>query len=281
MSSGVNFAQPLEPENNEPERSLPRILTITDEDLEGHQLEPSHIRSVELPFTVRLVRTEEHLLKAVQVRAEAFLRHAPKLGAKLLEPEPADRARGNVVLLAESKATGDPEGSVRIETNVEVRTELESLVAMPDFLKGKRLAQVGRLGVRRGQGGTLVKQALFKSLYRYCLATQIDYLLIAARSPVDRDFIHWGFREVFEQPTLLSFPGQGSKMLRVFVVDIVAGERNWRQAGHPLYKFMVEDYHPDIEIFSSIRGMWASPRERRSASTGVPGIVRTLDVPIV
>lgn len=242
----------------------PDILTFSEADLRAPLSEEdvSSLRSVELPFTVRLVRTEKHLSKAVQVRAQAFLKHAPRFGAQLLEPEAADRAPGNVVLLAESKSTGAAEGSVRLETNFNVRTEFERIITLPEFLSGKTLAQASRLGVRPGPGGPLIKFALIKAAYRYCLATQVDYVLVAARTPVDRDFLALGFKEVFHRPTLLRFPGQGDKYLRLFAFDVVAGERRWRRIKHPLYKFMVEEYHPDIEIFSSVRGMWAKPRNR-------------------
>lgn len=259
----------------------PHVVTITDEVLRSHRPEPTESRGVDLPFTVRLVRTEAHLLKAIQIRAQAFMKHAPKFAAQLLEPEPADRAPGNVVLLAESKSTGAPEGSVRLETNFSFRTEFESIIELPDFLKGKTIAQASRLGVRPGAGGPLVRMALVKAAYRYCLATQIDYVLIAARTPVDRTFVSLGFKEVFPEPTVLSFPSQGNKFLRLFAVDIVAGERRWRRLKHPLYKFMVEDYHPDIEIFNSVRGMWSKPRSRAMREPALPLVQPAFDFPVV
>lgn len=277
VSSTETAAQVLAP----PPTPSSNVLTISDEALHSSRGIPATARGTSLPFTVRLVRTEAHLLKAVQVRAQAFLRHAPQFGLQLMAPEEADRTRGNVVLLAESKITGEPEGSIRIETNLSFRTELEAVVKLPEFLHGKTIAQVGRLGVKVGPEGTLVKRALFKALYRFCLATQIDYMLVAARTPVDREFIKLGFREVFEEPTLLSFPSQGKKHLRLFVFDVPAGERTWREAKHPLYQFMIEDFHPDIEIFSSVRGMWAMPRAMRADGARVLMMPPTLDIPVV
>lgn len=282
MSPEIDSSYVEEREKSCDSSQPPQILTITDEAIYTQRHSVAAIPlGEELPFAIRLVRTEEHLLKAVQVRAQAFLRHAPQFGAKLLNPEAADRTKGNIVLLAESKATGAPEGSIRIETNFDFRTEFEAVIELPAFLRGKTLAQVGRLGVKPGPGGTLVKQALFKALYRYCLATQVDYMLVAARTPVDREFEKLGFREVFDEPTLLSYPSQGKKYLRLFVFDVAAGERTWRQSQHPLYQFMIQDYHPDIEIFSSIRGMWAKPRSRSSHSTVVPNFANAFDFPVV
>ncbi|MGD9944582.1 MAG: hypothetical protein AB7L76_12020 [Burkholderiaceae bacterium] len=245
----------------------PRIITVDHE--VDHDAPAQRQLGVSLPFTVKLVRTEMQLRKAVKVRADAYLRHAPQLGRQLIEPEAADRAAGNVVLLAESKETGDPEGSIRIETNFDSRTEFEALLPLPPQFEGKTMAQVSRLGIRTGPGGTLVKQALFKALYRFCLATQIDYMMVAARTPVDRDFLKLGFTEAFTSPTLLHYPKQGRKMLRLFAFDVAAGERMWQQGAHPLYRFMIVDFHPDIEIFSSVRGMWGKPR-RAATGRGTP-----------
>lgn len=262
---------------------LPNVLTFSEDDLRmpvGVE-DVTSLKSFDLPFTIRLVRTEAHLSKAVQVRAQAFLKHAPRFGAQLIEPEPADRAPGNVVLLAESKSTGAAEGSVRLETNFNVRTEFERIIDLPYFLNGKTLAQASRLGVRPGPGGPLVKYALVKAAYRYCLATQVDYVLLAARTPVDRAFLALGFKEVFSEPTFLKFPGQGDKFLRLFAFDVVSGERRWRRIKHPLYRFMVEEYHPDIEIFSSVRGMWTKPRSRVSSAKGRTAPTPAFEFPVV
>ncbi len=260
---------------------VPTVITVMDQALHAPRRESIPLRRVELPFTVRLVRTEAHLLKAVQVRAEAFKRHAPKFAAQLVEPEAADRAPGNVILLAESKSTGAPEGSVRLETNFSHQTELESVVELPEYLKGRTIAQASRLAVRAGPGGPLIRMALVKAVYRYCLATQIDFILIAARSPVDRKFISLGFRDVFTNQTAINFPSQGDKLLRLFSIDIVGGERRWKEIKHPFYKFMMEDYHPDIEIFDSVRGMWSKPRSRRNQHPLVDPLHLGFEFPVV
>ena len=172
------------PAEASPSADSPRIITVDHEASHAASAAQRQL-GVLLPFTVKLVRTEAQLAKAVKVRADAFLRHAPQLGRQLLEPEAADRAPGNVVLLAESKETGEPEGSIRIETNFDSLTEFEALLPLPEQFEGKTLAQVSRLGIRTGPGGTLIKQALFKALYRFCLATQIDFMMVAARTPQD------------------------------------------------------------------------------------------------
>jgi len=245
-----------------PSKSFARTLVVSgiDEQAILATDEPARQLGAPLPFVVRLVRTESHLQKAVAVRAQAFLRHAPRFGLRLSAPEDADRKKGNVVFLAESKLTGDPVGSIRIETNTNYRTELEKLIKLPNSLQNGTLAQVSRLGVSSSNEGSLAKHSLFKAIYLFALATQIDHLIVAARSPVDKEFIRLGFREIFEEPILLSFPSQGEKLLKLFAFTVASAEREWLDREHPLYDFMIATYHPDIEIFSSVRGMWSTPR---------------------
>jgi hypothetical protein len=259
-----------------------RIFEVRDDADLPDADEPLEKRGSLLPFTVRLVRTETHLRKAVAVRAKAFLRHAPKLGAQLSAPEDADRKSGNVVFLAESKITGDPVGSIRVETNARYQTELERAVSLPPSLRLGTLAQVSRLGVAPTSDGSLIKYSLFKAIYLFSVANQIDHLIVAARRPVDKEFSRLGFREVFEQATMLKFPRQGEKLLKLFYFDVASAERSWLEREHPLYSFMVKTYHPDIAIFSSVGGMWSTPRFSSSGHGGFsPGLSERLPFPLV
>ena len=53
-----------------------------------------------LPFTLRVVRSQESLEKAVHIRHAAYARHLPEFAQTLKEPEAADFAPGVVLLLA-------------------------------------------------------------------------------------------------------------------------------------------------------------------------------------
>lgn len=232
-----------------------------------------------LPVSVRVVRTEEHLGKAVSVRAEAFSRHYPLLRNRLLEPEAEDRQRGNVVLLAENKLTGSPEGSLRIETNLLKPIEFETALPLPERFAGKALAEVRRLSVRAGASSRIVKYALFKALYRYCFATQIDFMMVTAKPPVDKDYTRLGFEEVFEAQTLIRYPSQSDGYFRLLYMDIASVEGRWRASRHPLHAFMFEVHHPDIEVFASVQSMWATPRKQRALR--VPAALAVMGVPVV
>jgi hypothetical protein len=214
-------------------------------------------------FRVRLVRTESQLEQAVQIRAFAYSRHHPELTQLVRSSESSDRHPDSIVLLAESRSTGEPEGTVRIQTNLREPSEFETHLALPEKFRRTTIAHVSRLAVRPSHRPGLVKVSLFKSLYRYCLATQIRWLMVGARPPMDRQFVSLGFEDVFDREDLVLLPSTGDIPVRVLAFDVVGAERKWRELGHRFYSYMFLEYTPDIEVFESVSGMWSRPRESR------------------
>ena len=217
-----------------------------------------------LPIRVRVVRTEDQLSKAVNVRANAYGRHTPAFGETLRVAEHEDKERSSLLLLCESKVTGDAVGTLRIHTNFDSPTYLERTLRLPDFSRGAGIACVTRLAVASGAGSSFAKLALFKALHRYCLATQIAWILAAARNPVDRDFIRLGFHDILAPGERLFRPADfGNVKVRPLFFNVREAENLWRNANHPLYEFMFVKVHPDIEIFTSVNGAWSVPRQSR------------------
>jgi len=168
------------------------------------------IQSVNLPFIIRIVRTEEHLSKAIDVRAETYRKHHPELANQL-----------------------------------------------------KTLAFVTRLGIRKRDDSQLIKVALFKALHRYCLACQIDSMVVTAKPPMDRQYLKLGFKDLFEPHKLIPIPWSNGIPTRLLALETFRAEQDWRATNHPLYKFMIEDFCPDIQIFASVSGIWSRPRGTR------------------
>lgn len=217
-----------------------------------------------LPVRVRVVRTENQLSKAIEVRVKAYGRHTPTFADSLRTPEHEDKERRSLVLLCESKITGDAVGTLRIHTNFDGPTYLERTLRLPSYLQGCGIAYVTRLAVASGANGSFAKLALFKALYRYCFATQISWILAVARSPVDRDFVRLGFYDILPLGVKLHRPEDfGDVDVRPLCFSVYEAENRWRTANHPLYDFMIRKVHPDIEIFSSVNSAWAVPRRPR------------------
>lgn len=214
-----------------------------------------------LPFTVRVVGDEPALRKAVAIRQAAYARHMPALAEMLGAPEPLDYDRGSVVLLAESKFDGSPLGTMRIQTNRFNDLSIEKGVTLPAWLKQKRLAEATRLGVDLGRTGRVVKMMLCKAFYLYSLDAGIEWMVIGARPPVDRQYESALFKDIF--------PGEIIPMRhfnniphRVLGLEVGTAAKSWADANHPLHKLMNQTRHPDIDV-----GEADMPTRSRAART--------------
>ena len=207
-----------------------------------------------LPFTVRLVRDEEDLNKAVHIRHAAYARHMPTVAETLKTPEKIDVEDGVVVLLAESKLDGSPLGSVRIQTNRYRPLSLEKSVELPAWLKGQSLAQVSRFGVINGTIGRLVKMILVKGCLQYSEHEGIDWNVIAARSPLDRTYKQLTYQDIFPDAGLIPLAHMDNVPHRIMGFEVETCKERLTQLNHPLLAFFCHTYHPDLDVGSTSAG---------------------------
>ena len=231
---------------NLPPLGLPPAMTF--ETLPQRQLTEER-----LPFSVRIVCDEADLDKAVSIRHAAYERHIPAVAALLEKPEATDFEPGSVVLLAESKLDGSPLGTMRIQTNRYRQLALQQSVELPNWLHGSSQAEATRLGVIGNRMGRLVKTALFKAYYQYCVLEEIEWMVIAARSPLDRQYEALLFQDVLPNGEFIPMRHAGNIPHRVLAFNVELAERNWSTAGHPLYGFVFDTNHTDIELSGTNR----------------------------
>ncbi|MEX8497362.1 MAG: hypothetical protein AB3X41_08970 [Leptothrix ochracea] len=212
-------------------------------------MESIQVKRVEhLPFTVRLVKNDVELRKAVAIRHLAYARHLPEFAQMLTAPEPMDYNESVVILLAESKVDGSPIGTLRIQSNHLRPLEIERSLKLPVWLQGTCLVEATRLGVTNRQVGHLVKTVLFKAFYQYCQQRHIDWVVVTGRSPIDRQYEQLLFCDVY--------PGQGYIPMRhvhnvphrVMALHIQSAQARWTAVKHPLLDFMCHTDHPDIDL---------------------------------
>lgn len=201
-----------------------------------------------LPFTVSIARSDEQLRKAVTIRHAAYARHVPAFAELMKAPERCDLEDGVVVLLAESKLDGSPLGTMRIETNRYRPLALEQSVELPDWLQGCSLAGASRLGVGLGRIGRVVKTALFKAYFSYCDQVGIDWMVIAARAPLDRQYEALLFQDVFPEQGFIPLRHASNMPHRVLAFEVESAEERWSAAHHPLFNFFRRTHHPDLDL---------------------------------
>lgn len=209
---------------------------------------PFGMKSERLPFTIKRVRTEEDLVKAVKIRHAAYARHLPEFARSLAEPEACDFDTDSVVLLAESKLDGSPIGSARIQTNFHQPLHVEESVELPLWLMTRRLAEVTRLGIDEGRIGRLVKVALIKACFEYCEQNKVEWAVVTGRTPIDRQYEQLLFSDVFPNRELIPLRHVGNMPHRVMAFEIETGEERWAAAQHPLLGFFKHTHHADIDL---------------------------------
>ncbi len=209
-----------------------------------------------LPFTVRVVADEDALQRALRMRKAAYQRHVPDFASTMDQPESYDSDPDALILLAESKLDGSPVGTLRLQANRFRPLSLEQSVDLPAWVSG-RLIGATRLGVEAGEPGRMVRLALFKAGYLYCMRERIDWLVLAARSPLDRIYAGLRFCDVFGEKEFMPLAHAQNIPHRIMAFHPGTAEALWRGAQHPLYTFMALTYHPDIDLSAAPALNWA------------------------
>jgi hypothetical protein len=210
------------------------------------------MREEKLPFTVRLVRNEEDLWKAVRIRHQAYSRHLPSFAESLKFPEPTDAESDVIVLLAESKLDGSPIGTMRLQTNRDKPLPLEQSIELPEWLTKCRLGEATRLGVSGSSAGRLVTGALFKAGFQYCLQTGIEWIVVTARSPIDRQYDRLMFNDVYPGMGYVPVKHVNNMPHRIMSIEISQLEPRWAAAKHPLYNFFFRTFHEDLHVATGL-----------------------------
>ncbi|VVE45367.1 hypothetical protein PCO31110_04435 [Pandoraea communis] len=208
----------------------------------------SAMREERLPFIVTIAGDEATLRDAAAMRQAAYGRHLPELAATLSEPEASDREPGSIVLVARARLDGAVLGTMRIQTNRYQTLHLEDSAPLPSWLGNAALAEATRLGVVAGPVGRVVKTALFKAFYQYCVLSNIDWMVITARPPLHRQYEALMFVDVFPGQDLIPMAHVGGIGHRVLALDVAQARTRWQAAGHPLFAYMCLTHHPDLRL---------------------------------
>jgi len=219
-----------------------------------------------LPFTIKVASRPGDLDKAVEMRRAAYRRHLPEF-AENMGVETLDTAPGTAVLLAQSRLDGGPLGTMRVQTNAYGPLAVEQSVRLPEWLAGARLAEATRLGVERGPIGRSVKVALCKAYYLYCVQNGIDWMLITARSPLDREYEAMLFDDVYGQKEFLPMAHVGGLPHRVMAKPVALVRQRWTKVNHPFLGFFFDTDHPDIDVDAG----GAAKQEEAGYGTGREG----------
>jgi hypothetical protein len=206
-----------------------------------------------LSFSLGPATTWKDLTDAALVRALGYGRHAPSMRSTLEEPDEVDLLASTAVFICRDKGSGQPVGTARIQVSTQGPVLIGSCVTMPDEIARDSFGEITRLASVPGSD-PLVKLALMKAGYLYCVASQVRWLVIGARNEaLIRQYMRLGFQDLHPSPEPVRLGYAGGIPHRILKFDLVAAERTWHASRHPLYQFMVETVHPDIQLFQRTR----------------------------
>ena len=200
-----------------------------------------------LPFRVEIA-SRQQLQEVADLRAATYGKHLPTLGASLSQPEPADLALGCEVFVARSKLDGSLLGTLRTHANMVNPLPLQASLDLPKRFSGTRMVETTRLCVKGSPGASTVRSALFKAMHQYCLDQSVDWMLAAARRPVDRIHDSLLFEDVKEPNVYYPMAHAGGVPHRVMSFSPANAEKLWRTHQHPLHHFIFQTHHMDIDL---------------------------------
>ena len=215
-------------------------------------------------FTTRIAASHPALCEASAVRAAAYGHHVPALGDALAQPDAVDLQAGTTVLVCHDRVSGLAVGTARIQCNHAFPLQIERSVAIPEALGDQTLAEITRLAIRPG-ADPLMRPMLVKACYLFAVASQVRWLVIGARSPaLIRIYQGLGFADLLGVGRQVPLAHAGGLPHSVLAFNVVSAERTWHAAKHGLYSFMVETYHPDLQLLPA-------PDFARAPSADAPG----------
>lgn len=212
-----------------------------------------------LPFVVRIA-SKQDMGKIATLRAATYGKHLPELAEKLRQPEACDYELGCEVIVAVSKMDGALLGTLRTHTNVIKPLPLQNSIRLPECFQKMRMVEATRLCVISHSNSSVVRNALFKALFQYCNAQKVDWIMAAGRRPIDRIYDALLFSDVADAGKFYPMAHANGLPHRVMGLRSAA-QSSWAAAQHPLYKFVYETSHADIDLSMSanLHFPWSCP----------------------
>jgi len=221
------------------------------------------MRTMTLSFSVRPVDSDAAMAQACAVRAQGYGRQLPALASRFAQPDALDESGTCCTFLATDKTSGVAMGTVRVQVGCAGRPLMvESALELPAWLQQRPRAEFTRLAVVPG-ADPLVRMVLWKLGWCYCMANQVQCVVIGARQPtLIRQYQTLGFEMLGAAP--VPFAHAGGLLHSVLWLDLREAGRLWYDTRHPLFEFMSSTHHPDLEVCGPRWRPGAAPRAQRS-----------------
>lgn len=206
-------------------------------------------------LSVRVARSDDDRARVFALRSR-MRPDAPPAG------DAHDRLPNATLLLAESAHDGEALGTLRILAGDRGPLTIDGLLALPASMAHRSIAEGSQLIVRDGCDASLVRRMLWKAFHRYCLAVQLQTMLVAVRATAAHEYEALGFTDVFPGGPLVAPRGHDHATHRLMRLDVFEAHAAMLRNGHPLCEFFFVERHPEIDLLGSLAGSTRRPPRR-------------------
>jgi len=200
-----------------------------------------------LPFVVRLASSERDLFDVVSLRSRTYSRHKAPAAHLVQAPEDQDLRGDGLILVARSKVDGIAVGSVRVQTRIRRPLSVESAMRLPNDVVARNPIELMRGSIINGVAGRMVSASLAKTTFLLCQQFSFSHVIVTCREPVDLMYRAYRFDELLNGK-LIDLPYSPGAQHKVLCLPIDEAAERWRLENRPLYDFMVDTKHPDIQL---------------------------------
>jgi hypothetical protein len=219
--------------------------------------------------SVRLVRTSGQLVEIGRVRSRAYSKHVHNVHADDSGLDSQDQDSKTISIYCEDKTSKKTLGALRISIADDEFLPIQKAFLLPTEMLGTRIAEITRLAMPASPNSKFIKALLFKALFQYCVAMQVKWMIVGARSPLDLEYLSLNFTDLTKSAGYVPIQHAWGLPHKVLAFEVMTAERRWHSLEHPLYDFVFKETHKEIEVFNSVTPMWERPRSGDSASAWI------------
>jgi hypothetical protein len=233
-----------------------------------------------LPFSIVISREKAVSERLLATRERAFNRHDDPI--KSSEHFISQLKTDNGTLIsAESKASGESLGSLKVESNFTKPFYFEEEITTTDLQDRSPSLLASRLNVTKGPEGALARMALCKALYLYSHANQARYVYCFVNESRFRLYRAFGFKEVFEGSPNLLLKCHNEIPTKLIRSEVNVQEETLALLSDATKDFIFNTYHPDIRIFDSVGSLHKTRRRSDISHAELDENSRMLPTPVI
>jgi hypothetical protein len=124
---------------------------------------------------------------------------------------------------------------------------VESAMRLPPEITGANPVELMRGSVRNGAPGQMVSASLAKASFLLCLRFGFSHVIVTCREPVDLMYRAYQFDDLLAGD-MIDLSYSPCVKHKVLCLPIGAAAERWKTANPPLFEFMFNSHHPDIDL---------------------------------